>query len=192
MSNQTTGDEPRVILPRRSRWRGAGMLAVGVIIFVCGGITGWGTAMLIGPPRPRPDAMQPDPPVREMVRRLRDELLLTDDQLKKVTDIYNQRYEALRSIRTQMLPQLKSQYDQLREQIKGVLTAPQFEVWDRRYQSVRNRMLPPPPPPPNNGPGGPGGRGGPEGPGGGPGGPDRQGQPPGDGPPPRPGPPMGF
>jgi hypothetical protein len=101
------------------------------------------------------------------------QLLLTDDQTQKVTDIYNQRFADLKTIRDQMLPQLKSQYDQLRDQIKHVLTPPQFELWDTRFQAVRNHMIPT-----RGGPGGPGdfgpGRGPPFG-----GGPDDRPPPPG-------------
>ena len=135
-----------------------------MIIFAGGGATGWGLSILY---RPGPPMFMgpPTPPVDDMVGRLREELLLTDDQARQVKDIYQQRNDALQAIREQMGPQLKSQYDKLSEQMKQVLTPQQFQRWHERFESIRSRMLPPPPPPGGRGPGGPERPGGWRGPG---------------------------
>jgi hypothetical protein len=158
------------------RLRLAKMIALAAIIFAGGGATGWGVAIFFHPPPPMPMA-PPAPPVNEMVNRLRDELLLSDDQVKRVEEIYSQRNEALQAIRRQMGPQLKSQYDELNRQMKEVLNPAQFRRWHERFENVREEMLPPPrrgfnPPggPPGGNPGPPPGLGPP---GGMPPGPDR-------------------
>jgi hypothetical protein len=87
-----------------------------------------------------------------LVDRLRDELLLSDDQVKQVRQIYQERQEALNAIRQKMEPELKAQYDKLDEQMKGVLTPEQYQRWAERFQNIRSRMLPPPPPPGEGGP----------------------------------------
>jgi hypothetical protein len=97
-----------------------------------------------------------------MVRQLREELLLSDDQARQVRQIYQQREDALQDIRRKMGPELKSEYDKLDEQMKGVLNSAQYQRWSERFQSARNRMLPPPPPPGAPGPGQMPGPGGPE------------------------------
>src|ERR1700722_17787307 len=92
--------EPPII---RRTSGGRKMLAVllALVIFVCGGATGFGVSMLHHRPPP-PIGFMPDPPVEDLVNRLRDELLLSDDQVKQVHDIYQQRREALRTIRDAM------------------------------------------------------------------------------------------
>jgi hypothetical protein len=180
---------------RRSRFRSVKLLLLSAIIFLCGAAAGWGARMLwFRPPPLSMMGMGPEPPVKDMVARLKEELLLSDDQAQKVDDIYRQRADALDKIRQTMGPQLRSEYDQLNEQMKSVLNPEQFHLWHERFENLRNRMLPPPPgrppatpgrpPPPPGAPpfGGPGGIGpggmGPDGMG--PGGP----RPPGGGPPP--------
>jgi hypothetical protein len=96
------------------------------------------------PPPVEGQGMMPQPPVGQLVARLRDELLLTDDQVQRVTRIYEDRQADLHSIREEMAPRFKREYDQLRAEMQEVLTPPQFERWNRRFEDVRNRMLPPP------------------------------------------------
>jgi len=165
------------------------MLALAAILFTCGAAAGWGVALIHH--RPPPGSMMgPDVPVNAMVDQLRHELLLSDDQAKQVEQIYKDRDDALRSIRQQMEPQLKSEYDKLDQQMKSALNSEQYQRWHERFENVRGRMLPPRPPGMHGGPpdfhgppgqwNGPDGQGGPDGPGGG-GGPDHR--PPPGGPP---------
>ncbi len=136
------------------RRRVAKMIALATIIFAGGGATGWGVAILHRPPPPM-FGEPPTPRVNDMVSRLRDELLLSDDQAAKVKEIYQQRNDALQAIREKMGPQMKAEYDKLNDQMKQVLNPAQFQRWHERFEDVRSRMLPPPP----RGPGGPGGSG---------------------------------
>ncbi|MGD0462401.1 MAG: hypothetical protein ABSB74_07920 [Tepidisphaeraceae bacterium] len=147
------------------RRRLAKMIALAAIIFAGGGATGWGVAIFHRPPPPI-FGEPPTPRVNDMVSRLREELLLSDDQAKQVKEIYQQRNDALQAIRERMGPQLKAEYDKLNEQMKQVLNAAQFQRWHERFEDVRSRMLPPPPPP--RGPGRPPGPEGDFGPGRGP------------------------
>jgi hypothetical protein len=138
-------------IERRIRRRLVRLLALTVIIFVCGGAAGWGVGILLRRPPGMPMGFGPEPPLDGMVQQLREELLLSDDQAAQVRQIYQQREDALKAIRQKMEPELKSEYDKLDEQMKGVLNSAQYQRWSERFQSVRSRMLPPPPPP-----GGPG------------------------------------
>jgi hypothetical protein len=131
------------------------MIALAAVIFAGGGATGWGVAVMHRPPPPM-FGEPPTPRVNDMVSRLREELLLSDDQAAKVKEIYHQRNEALQAIREKMGPQMKAQYDKLNEQMKGVLNPAQFQRWHERFEDLRSRMLPPPPPGGPRGPGGPG------------------------------------
>lgn len=138
---------------RIRRRRMVRLLALTVIIFICGGAAGWGVGVLLRRPPPMSMGFGPEPPLDRMVRQLRDELLLSDDQARQVHQIYQQREDALHAIRQKMEPELKSEYDKLDEQMKGVLNSAQYQRWSERFQSVRSRMLPPPPPPPPDGQG---------------------------------------
>jgi hypothetical protein len=130
--------------------RVAKMIALATIIFTGGGATGWGVAIMHRPPPPM-FGEPPTPRVNDMVSRLREELLLSDDQAAKVKEIYQQRNDALQSIREKMGPQMKAEYDKLNDQMKQVLNPAQFQRWHERFEDLRSRMLPPP-----RGPGGPG------------------------------------
>jgi hypothetical protein len=173
MSDIPTPTPVDELVTRRLRPRGAfKTFFLSLVIFVCGGAAGWALSMgLHHPPPPQGQGMAPEPPVGQLVQRLRNELLLTDDQVRQVTQIYQDRDAALRAIRQQMGPE----YNKLRDEMQKVLTPPQFVRWNQRFEDVRNRMLPPPRGGPMGfgpggpGRGGPGGRGGPDG-GGGPGG----------------------
>jgi hypothetical protein len=181
MTETNTPIEPPVHLARQKCFWMFKAVALALIIFVAGGVAGFGVARLLRrPPPPFMGPMAPEPPVGDLVDRLRNELLLSDDQVQKVREIYQQRHDALVAIRDKMGPELKSEYDKLDEQMKAVLNTAQYERWSERFRSLRERMLPPPPPGrPPGGPGGPGefpGQspgipGGPEGPGGPPGNP---------------------
>jgi len=179
---------------RRGRRSMIASILLALIVFICGGAAGWGVSVLWRPPMRGPMGMAPPPPVEGMVEQLRVELLLSDDQVKAVKQIYQQRHDALESIRRKMEPELKAEYDSLDQEMKGVLNPTQYQRWSERFNSVRSRMLPPPPP----------GAGGPVGGGPGEGGPDERpggmGPPPGmgpggpgpEGPAGRPGPPEGM
>jgi hypothetical protein len=189
-----TSTQPPVMLPRRNFCQIFTAVALALVIFLAGGAAGFGVSWLWRPLRPPPmmGQFRPDPPVGDLVDQLRNELLLSDDQVEKVREIYQQRHDALVGIRAKMDPEFKSEYDKLDGQMKAVLNAEQYQKWSERFRSVRDRMLPPPPhggPGDQGGPGGPGGfegRGGPgELPGGPPGNPPPGG--PGDMPPPPPG-----
>src|SRR5580704_17539924 len=86
---------------RRRAWRA---VLLCLFILICGGLTGWGVAFFVHPPHrfPPPGAMFPDPPVGDLVAQLKDELLLSDDQAKQVTAIYQERFAALHAIRQDM------------------------------------------------------------------------------------------
>jgi hypothetical protein len=168
-------------------------MILSVVIFASGAAVGWALAAWL-PPRPRglPPGLQPDPPVDQLVAQMTDELLLTDEQARQITTIYQARFAALKSVRDEMRPRFTKEYDQLRADVQKVLTPAQFDRWNRRFESARSRMMPPPPrpprppPPPQPDRGPPPPDGGPDDRGPRPGPPDRRGPP--DGMPPGPGP----
>ncbi|MGA2439648.1 MAG: hypothetical protein ABSH08_01700 [Tepidisphaeraceae bacterium] len=134
------------LTPRCHCCRAIKALMLAAVIFLCGGAAGWGLALLLHRPPPMSMELVPEPPANDLVERLRYELLLSDDQVTQVRQIYKERQDALHAIREKMGPELKSEYDKLDQQMKGVLTSAQYQRWAERFQSVRSRMLPPPPP----------------------------------------------
>ena len=145
MTQTTDPATPEPALPPRvQRKRASTALVLSVIVFVSGVGVGWGLTRMFHPRPPAEAALRPDPPLEPMVAHLREELLLTDEQTHKVKEIYQSRFDALKKIRDEMAPRMNSEYDQLRQNMKGVLSSAQFERWGQRFDSVRGRMLPPP------------------------------------------------
>jgi hypothetical protein len=151
--NISSSSDP--VIERRIRRRLLRLMALTIIIFICGGAAGWGVGVLLRRPPAMSMGFGPEPPMDRMVHQLREELLLSDDQVKQIRQIYQQREDALQAIRQKMEPELKSEYDKLDQQMKRVLNSAQYQRWNERFQSVRSRMLPPPPPlrPGEQGPG---------------------------------------
>jgi hypothetical protein len=136
---------PDVAVARQlSRGRAWGLALWALIIFLCGSAAGWGVSMIMRPPPRMGLGFGPEPPVDEMVRRLKDELLLSDDQAKQVRQVYEDREKALRQIRDQMQPQMKAEYDKLDTQMKAILNSAQYQRWSERFRTLRERFLPPP------------------------------------------------
>ncbi len=123
-------------LKRRRICRG---LLLSAIIFACGGITGWGVSLRHGP---HGNPERADPPVEEVVSRMKEELFLTSDQTTQITVIYQKRFAALQAIRKDMLPKLKTEYDGLHSDVQKILTPEQYAGWNKRFEDARNRMLP--------------------------------------------------
>ncbi len=133
------------VVKRRRRRQAARLIIMSALVFAGGFATGI-FAERYHHPRPHDGSpMAADPPPEVLVRHLRDELLLSDDQLEKLTTIYKTRFDALKKIRDQVAPQFKTEYDGLRDDVKKVLNPAQFDKWNQRFDRVRNRMLPPPP-----------------------------------------------
>jgi hypothetical protein len=144
-------------LRRRSRRYDALMLlALSLVLFISGGLVGWSLSLWIKPPAPTTEQMGPQPPIQQLLDRMRNELQLTDQQITQVGQIYQKEYDALRAIREKMEPQFVVQYNDFRSRMKQVLTSAQFSIWDQDFQRIRNQMLPPPPQNPGNGPPGSG------------------------------------
>jgi hypothetical protein len=177
--SQTNIPVEQILPPKRGRFRVLKALALSLVIFLAGGAAGYGVSWLWHPPFPPPPMgrFDPDPPVGNLVDRLRIELSLSDDQAKQVRKIYQDCHDSLAAIQTTMGPQFKAQYDKLDAQMKQVLSPNQYQQWSDRFHRIRDRWLPPP----HGGPGGPGGPGPWGGPGGGPGGFGPHGPPPGEG-----------
>jgi hypothetical protein len=155
------------ILPaKRGRLRVLKALALSAVIFLAGGAAGYGVSWIWHPPFPRPPmgGFDPNPPVGDLVDRLRIELSLSDEEVKNVRQIYQDCRDGLMKIREQVRPQFKAQFDKLDAQMKQALNADQYQQWSERFRNIRDQMLPPP----HGGQGGPGGPGpwGPGGPGG--------------------------
>jgi hypothetical protein len=132
--------------------------------------------------------------VEPLMRQMKRDLQLTDDQAKEVQAAFSASLDAIKALRSQTIVQLSAEHEKLRDALKKVLTPEQFAQWTMQYENARARFMPDGPPlgrPPPRGParggmGGPGGEfGGPPGPppdgsgpwGGPPGGPPPEGAP---------------
>jgi hypothetical protein len=140
------------------------VIALGLVILICGNIIGAGTAVLwlkqYLPPRPPPDIVAAERITLEM----QDRYNLTEEQSRKVREIMQKSIEALDAIRRESQEQAEAQREKLRAEMKTVLAPDQFAQWLAHFEELGLRRGPP------GGPGGGMGRPGMGGPGmGGPG-----------------------
>jgi hypothetical protein len=96
-----------------------------------------------GPPGRGP-ATQPSG--SDIAERMKRDLGLSDEQKASIEKAYTDSFAALQALRQDMAPRMLAEHEKLRDQLKQTLTAEQFMRWDRHFQEVRDRMMPPPPP----------------------------------------------
>jgi uncharacterized membrane protein YgcG len=127
---------------------------VGMIILACGGVIGWGVAVLnlkdkmMMSPGPRP-------PTQEVVQDMAARYGLTDEQAKKVETAFGKRREAIQTIFEEFRTKSEAEFQKLSADIKKILTPEQYAHWEQDFERRRR------PAPWDHGPGRPGERGGP-------------------------------
>ncbi len=86
--------------------------------------------------RPRPDRPAFGQGQQERLDKLAEELKLTDEQKKKVAEVFKNRAEKMRQIREdsslsqeQRREKFRAAFEESNKQMKGILTSEQYEKW---------------------------------------------------------------
>jgi len=157
---QPEAPQPSPLPPRRSST--ALLLAVGLAIVISGALIGAAATVLVLHGRIAPPPMAGARTAEIITSDLRDRFGLTDAQAKTVQEIMAKRLEGIEKIRQEAQEKVRAQHDQLRDEMKKVLTPEQFNRWREQLDALRPPQFGPQGSP-GGGPGGPQPKGGPAG-----------------------------
>ena len=137
-------------LPQDRPWVGLLLL---MVIFVSGGLTGWGITAIL-PPKTILGARRSAEEYRDqMTKELAAEMGLDRDQTEKVREIVRQQMEYYIEISKIIEPQKEVSMEVFRRDVHALLRDNQHDKWEDAWGSLYTRWLrkpPPPPPPPDS------------------------------------------
>ncbi len=120
----------------RLKTQGIMMLAVSLIVGVLTGIAVERVRVVREANRPR--AFEGFRPSRRVLPPFFDELRLTDEQRAQLTAVFESRRDGTDSIMRQMIPELRSYMQSIRDEIAEILTPDQLERFDE-LEATRGR-----------------------------------------------------
>lgn len=138
------GDEvlPVVGKPRR-RWL---TVLLGLLIFGAGFASGAGVTIVVAVHRLQYAIHHPEEAPTRVAATLKRRFRLDDAQASQVEIIVAKHQVELGAIRNEFQPRVMAQLQEIRDEIGRVLDASQRERWNRMFDDVRDRWLPPAPP----------------------------------------------
>lgn len=83
---------------------------------------------------------QPPIAAEMMLKRITEELHLTEQQKEKLKPILKHHFQQLENLRTQLRPQIFQLWQQMDKDIQDILTEPQRQRWQQRVQQFQQRM----------------------------------------------------
>lgn len=83
---------------------------------------------------------QPPIAAEMMLKRITDDLHLTEQQKEKLKPILKHHFQQLENLRTQIRPQIVQLWQQMDKDIQEILTEPQRQRWQQRVQQFQQRM----------------------------------------------------
>ncbi len=125
---------------KRRRWL---TVLLALLIFGAGLASGVALTVAVAVHRLQYLIHHPDEAPARIAARLERRLGLDEQQKAKVEAILAKRQAELMTLRGQFQPQVVEQLNRLREEIGAVLTEPQRERWQRMFDELRERWLPP-------------------------------------------------
>lgn len=123
-------------LPGRASTRARSWLsaAMGIVIFVAGGICGAAAVRLA--PHPKPLASLSELPAR-VAERMQYDLGLSDAQRQSIEQVVREHQPELRRIRLRILPEMRAELEQVVDDMSAVLTPEQA----KRFRAEAERRL---------------------------------------------------
>ncbi len=129
MGPMAPANNPIVSLRRQHRWR---MALSGFVILAAGiGLGVAGTLMFAPPVRPIEPSPNVDMAVAGMVRWVREELGLSEEQVGKIEKTFRQCLKKLEELRQEARPKIEEQIQAMKQDIDKVLTEEQRQGWQR-------------------------------------------------------------
>lgn len=117
-----------------------------IVIFGSGAIVGGGTTLLVVRNRVLVSIQHPEDMPATLARHLQRMLDLDDQQRVDVETILQRRQKTLQELRRDVQPRIEQELDQAEREISEVLRDDQRTEWQKRFNNLRSRWLPPLPP----------------------------------------------
>jgi hypothetical protein len=105
------------------------MLLLGVVIFLCGVVTGAGGAVYLTARAIRNSMSHPEGAPQHVSARLASRFHLTPDQTGKIEAIVRKHTEAILKIREESYPRFAEQVEQMKEEVASLLDERQAAEW---------------------------------------------------------------
>ena len=114
---------------------------VGALILLFGIAIGAGGARVLEGRKSRHRPRDREKFPAHIASRLQADLGLTDEQAEKIKAIYAKQLDAMHEMRQEILPKVKVHHEQLRTEIKAVLTPEQFTKWEEGFNALCRKMM---------------------------------------------------
>ncbi len=126
------------VAPPRKPWLkgfllGSAILACGIVIGAAATYRFLGDGSGDFPP-------SPEKRHEAIMKRLRHELNLSDEQAQRVSEIFNRKHEKMEMIRAKVEPEVSSLMDEVRAEVGGLLHPDQQVLWEKHLTEMRARM----------------------------------------------------
>jgi hypothetical protein len=146
MNDSTASDAaPRNKL-RRPRRRTALTLVLATAILLCGMIIGSGLTLHVLWSRLLSNIQDLDNLPARITHRMERPLDLSDQQASEVEAVLNRHFQHIQAIRAEVYPKMSAQLDEIRKEVGAILSPKQREQWDKSFDRLRAKLVPPPPP----------------------------------------------
>jgi len=132
---ETASSQAPLPCPRSAR----PIILWGVLILLCGVAIGWGGAMLWLRDRMLPRRSRLGRTPAAIAARLQTKLDLSDDQTRRVEEVFTRRMNAFEAIRQEMQPKFAAEHKTLHAEMNAILTPEQFERWATHFEAMRKR-----------------------------------------------------
>jgi hypothetical protein len=120
-------------------------VALGLLIFVLGGVCGGGLSILYVRHRVLYAIHHPQEVPARLSRDMQRWLGLSAEETEKVRQIIARRQLALQALRRDVQPKVEGELEELRKEIASALKPEQAAKWNAWYEHVRRTWVPPPP-----------------------------------------------
>lgn len=135
------GETPVPSAPARRSWR---TWAAGFIILLSGIVIGAGIGFRAARMRDSLTFLDPHNVPARVARIMKFQLGLNEEQREKLEAIFTRRGDEIDRIRLKILPEMDSVFEDLRQEVNGVLTPAQAKAWDEKFRELRERWRPRP------------------------------------------------
>ena len=122
--------------PRQRTWP---TMLLGAVILLCGIVIGAGATVLWFKDREPRRTFGKPPGSTAMAQHVQKVCDLTEEQTQKVEEIFGKHLREMMAMRHELQPKMASLHEQLRTDMKEVLTPEQFEKWHARFEAARKR-----------------------------------------------------
>lgn len=131
---------------RSPRWyaRGWGVAVLALVLFLSGTLVGGAGTLAVVVIKAREAARHPDQAHRVMLERMVGRLNLTPEQRERVQSVIVRRQAAMRAMRAEFQPRVRSELDTTADQIQAELNPDQGRRWRMMVDRWKENWLPAP------------------------------------------------